>query len=527
MIDVREIRGGPLVSVIVTTTGRRGPLTSALRTAAAQTYRDIEVLVANDGGADVADVVASACGGRALLRQWRVRRGRAATLNETLRRARGRYVCYLDEADVYHRDHVQALVEALESPAGCQAAYSDICHTLYRDAPDGRREVLGKVPAEGRDFDRFFLLHRNHVPQTALMHRRDLIERAGGFNERLDVFVGWDMNRRLALLTDFIHVPRITAEAYTTDEALGRDALPPGGDLDALAEQRKVVLAARPPKPWPKMSDLAVVVAPQPGGEGAGARRVEEVRKCLAVPYRLYLAAAADEAEAADDGLGNLVRVDVGGHWPQEARLDKAVRCCEGDCIAIVPPGSPAASLRIGQAVYALTRHAAAGEAMLLGAGRASNWGAVFRAEELLRARHRHPALTIRRSAEAEGIAVRRAAPHELPFAFDTAMKAALAAETDGDFPRAASIYRALRRDGHNALWATRALAEALWRDGRGDDEALAACREVNGRRPSVDSLLLEARLHHRAGRNENAVDLLERARAVLAAADETEVPTC
>ena len=48
---------GPLVSVIVRTKDRPGLLVHALNSIQAQTYRNLEIVVVNDGGIDVRDVI--------------------------------------------------------------------------------------------------------------------------------------------------------------------------------------------------------------------------------------------------------------------------------------------------------------------------------------------------------------------------------------------------------------------------------------------------------------------------------------
>ena len=65
-----------------------------------------------------------------------------------------------------------------------------------------------------RDFDRFLLCYFNHILHVSLMHRRDLLEKTGPYREGQRVLIDWDMTRRLAFFTDFLHVPRVTGEFY-------------------------------------------------------------------------------------------------------------------------------------------------------------------------------------------------------------------------------------------------------------------------------------------------------------------------
>jgi glycosyltransferase involved in cell wall biosynthesis len=530
MTEPHEIQDGPLVSVVVAASRHGGNLAAALRSAVDQSYRRLQIIVANDGGEDARPLVGSLGDARILLRQWPAARGAAATLNEALRHAEGRYVCYLGAEDVYYRHHVQTLVEALERPGGCQAAHGELYHAAFRTTPEGRREVLAKVVLGARDFDRLYLLHCNYVPLTALMHRRDLLGRTGPFDEALDVLLDWDMNRRLAFFTDFLHVPRITGEIWAAEPAeVDEPPAPPHDAKDAgddnFDEQFVRIRTRRPPKPWPKMHDLAVIFAP-PQADVDVAATIAELWKWTYVPYRLYLALPPAEARRLGDNVPNLVHVPVEPGWPWDARVDAALAICEGDCIAVLPAGGVHA-VGVEAALHALTCGAAAGEALRLPADRPGAWGAVFRREELLRARRRHPALPVRRSVEAEGIAVRGAERGEMPFAFDRALRSARAAEADGAFLRAARLYEAIGREHGNLLWMKEAAARALYHDEKHDERALEACRQVNTRRPTVAGLLLEARLCRRNNQVRRAACLLEQAREALDGAAGRKEASC
>jgi hypothetical protein len=526
MIDLREVRGAPTVSVVLTTGAGAGNWADALRSALRQTCTSLQVLVANDGPDDLTRPVAACGDARVRLLQWPAPRGHAAALNEALRHATGRYVCYLGDDCIYYPNHVQVLVEALEGAGDCQAAYSDLYCTIFRTASDGRRQVLGKALLGGRDFDRFLLLHSSYVPQAALMHRRELLDRTGPYDEQTDALLEWDMNRRMAFLTDFLRVPRITGEVWAAEPPDPPPAEAEDAEDDRLHEQLLKVRTRRPPKPWPKVNDLAIVLAPRQV-DGHAAAKVAEICTWTYVPYQLYAALPPEEAERLGRNVPHLCHVPVEAGWPWDARVDKALRSCDADHVAVLPPGLDVDAVAIESCAYVLEHHARPGEAVRLPPARGDAWGAVFRGQELRRARRRHPALSIRRSAEADGIAVRTPARHELPFAFDQMLRDARAAEADGNLLHAARAYEAIACSHGNGLWMKQAAAAALYRDGQHDPWALRACREVNQQRPTVSCLLLEARLCRRNDQAARAVRLLEQAKAVLDWTLDRKEPPC
>jgi len=517
MIDTRLLTDGPLVSAILSTCGRADGLAAALRSVAAQSYGNLQILLAGADGRDLPGLVRSIDDERVVCLPPGVRPGRAAAINKAIRLAEGRYVCYLDEATIHYRDHVATLASALEAGDDCQVAYSDLYHTVRRPAGDGGGQVLAKLLAAGRDFDRFYLLHRNHVPLPALMHRRALLDRTGPFDERLERLADWDMVRRMAFYSDFRHVPTITGEIVsagptTTASKTGQ----PPCDGRLLAE-RHIVHARRPARPWPGMPDLAVIYTPR-RADRTTAARITRIAQRTRYPYRLYPVAPPAGAASLDVGTDTTV-VPAAPNCPRAARVDKALRLCDQVLVAVVPEDLPIGRDWVDSSVHALLSTPLPKQARLLKPAAAGIWGAVFRTAELRRARRRHPALSVRQSVEADGIAVRPPAPEEMPFRLDRAIRLGRAAEADGSFARAADLYEADGAfDGRpgDRLLTCEAAAGALWHDGGQDGRALELCRHVNDRRPTVASLLLEARLRRRSGQPERAVELLRRARGVL-----------
>jgi len=96
---------GPLVSVLVPTFNRRRYLKEALAGLLGQTYGQFEAIVVNDGGEPVADVVERFADPRLVLIERRENRGKAASLNQALALASGKYVAYLDDDDLYYPQH--------------------------------------------------------------------------------------------------------------------------------------------------------------------------------------------------------------------------------------------------------------------------------------------------------------------------------------------------------------------------------------------------------------------------------------
>ena len=106
----------PLVSVIVPTYNRPDSLPEALDSIAKQTFRNIDVIVVNDGGCDVQNVIEAASENVTI--QYichHDNKGLPATRNTGIRKAQGKYITYLDDDDILYPAHIQTLVDFLET----------------------------------------------------------------------------------------------------------------------------------------------------------------------------------------------------------------------------------------------------------------------------------------------------------------------------------------------------------------------------------------------------------------------------
>ncbi|MCX5654063.1 MAG: glycosyltransferase [Planctomycetota bacterium] len=516
MIAPYDTKHGPLVSVLVPTFNRRRYLAGALRSLVRQTYPHFEAFVVNDGGEPVADLVASFNDPRLIMLDRRENRGKAFSLNQALQHASGKYVAYLDDDDLYYPHHLATLVEALETQDDCHAAYTDLYKVHCRVEPDGSRQVLGKVVNISRDFDRFFLCHFNHVLHVSLAHRRDLLDRTGLYNEDLRVLIDWDMTRRLAFFTDFLHLPEVTGEFYGPVGACDRISYRMRLDKVEYLKQVLTIRTARPAKPWPKMPDLSIIYLPDTMDASVG-ETLRHIWLWTFMPYEVYLPLPSRQLSRLDTQMPMLVPVPVSEGASRAVRLRAALAKAGGDYVAVVQPGAQVKNMWVEDALHAAIQDAE-GKTVFLLAGAPSAWPpVVVRRNVLTQARAAHPHADLRESLEAAGIAIREPAPTERPFQFDDLLQQAQALEAEGAWFLASQLYTQIGQRYGNSRWMRQRAAAAIFSDGAHNEKALAICRELNEDRPTVDTLLLEAKLLKRAGKFDDELALLDRAKTILA----------
>lgn len=514
MAEDFEKKAGPVVSVLIPTFNRPQYLREALASVLHQSYVNLQVIVVNDGGEDVSDIVNSFGDPRLTFINRKDNRGKAFSLNEALSRAEGKYIAYLDDDDLYYPNHIETLVNALENETDCQVAYTDFYKSYCRVSQDGSRQILSKVVEVSRDFDRFLMLYFNHVLHVCLMHRRDLIAKTGPYNEQLNVLIDWDMTRRLVFFSDFHHICKTTGE-YNH----------PMGECDRISVQRRKdkhgylrnVLAirnTRPPKPWAKVEDMSIILAAdrlnKQVGETAGS-----IWRHTFFPYKLYLPLSESDFSRLNADMPNLIGVPVEDSFSGTQRIDAALERCEGEYIAIVPSGLPIRDMWIENPVYALSNSSLGRRGFEPEGSTDGLWAAVVRKDDLKLARRSFPNLPVRESLKQAGIVLRHANFEELPLQFDNLLQQARSAEKDGNYSQAAQMFEYIAGHHRNELWMKSLAAKAFFEAG---DHARAAelSHNINCRRPTVDTLLLEAKVNRQKNRFESAIELLEIAEQIL-----------
>lgn len=201
----------PLVSVIVPTFNRRDTLRTALQSIMDQTFTDYEIIVINDAGVEVEDIVLSFNAGKNVtsIRHSR-NRGLAAARNSGLGVARGKYIAYLDDDDRFACNHLETLVSFLEE-GQYQVAYTDAWQ-IVQQKKNGVYTETGRHVPYSQDFNADKLLLCNYFPVLCMMHEKACLEKTGNFDETLTTHEDWDLWIRLSRHYTFAHIKKITAE---------------------------------------------------------------------------------------------------------------------------------------------------------------------------------------------------------------------------------------------------------------------------------------------------------------------------
>jgi glycosyltransferase involved in cell wall biosynthesis len=117
----------PRVSIILTVYKRTEYLTEALESALAQSYKDYEIIVADDSATAASKEIVVACSypERVKYQANPTTLGIALSLVRAVEQARGEFIAILNDDDVWEHDLLAKLVAPLEADLNCVLATSD------------------------------------------------------------------------------------------------------------------------------------------------------------------------------------------------------------------------------------------------------------------------------------------------------------------------------------------------------------------------------------------------------------------
>jgi glycosyltransferase involved in cell wall biosynthesis len=210
----------PLVSIIIPCYRQAHFLGTAIQSALAQSYRDIEIIVVNDGSDDDTEAVARSFGER--IRYHRQPNlGLPAARNAAVSLSTGKYIHCLDADDRLAPDAITWLVEASQGREdvlcvmGARAFERD-------DALDEGRQYL---PPVGRPLASALVVF-NFGPPHMFLCSRSMLVAVGGFDTTMHSMEDWDLWQRLVFAgAEVAPVPRIGAFYRRHSGSMSRNGL--------------------------------------------------------------------------------------------------------------------------------------------------------------------------------------------------------------------------------------------------------------------------------------------------------------
>lgn len=195
-------------------------LAEAVASILAQTMRDFEFIIVDDGSTDRTPELLHQFAGQdprvKILRQ--ANRGLTCSLNAAARTARGELLARMDADDIAEPDRFERQASFLSQPDDCVALGT----SLVLIDPDGET-LAEQIAPIGHEAILDQLLHgKGAIPHSSAMIRRSAFEKVGGYREQFAAAQDLDLWLRLADIGRLANLPepllryRLHADSVTT-----------------------------------------------------------------------------------------------------------------------------------------------------------------------------------------------------------------------------------------------------------------------------------------------------------------------
>lgn len=192
-----------MISVVIPTFNRAGLLRHALDSVLTQTFRDVEIIVVDDGSTDDTRGVVRSYGQRVRY-IYQDNQGRGAARNTGVLAAQGDYIAFLDSDDIWYPDHLQRLVDYLQANPDAEFLHG-LLDVLNEDGTKSfheskKLERLYRRAAK-RKFTYTNLLRSCLIFSSTVLVKKTLFERVGLYDARLRLLEDVEWYLRAARVT--------------------------------------------------------------------------------------------------------------------------------------------------------------------------------------------------------------------------------------------------------------------------------------------------------------------------------------
>jgi len=185
----------PLVSVVIATFNMGQYLPAAIESVLAQTWKNLEVIVVDDGSTDDTTQQMEQFEANGLVKYFRTEnRGQPHAKNRGLKESGGHFIAFCDADDIWHPEKLCIQIPLFENEK-TGVVYSEVSYIdqhgneVHRSQPYKRHS--GKVTQQ--------LIMKNFVPFGTAVIRKECLTKNGYFNENLPMGIDWDLWLRFSV----------------------------------------------------------------------------------------------------------------------------------------------------------------------------------------------------------------------------------------------------------------------------------------------------------------------------------------
>ncbi len=194
-MEPAPIHPSPKVSIIMPAYNTAHLIERALESVFAQSFRDFEMVIVNDGSPDTVELEKVLAPYQDKIVYIKQQNKRAAGARNTgIRQAKGEFLAFLDSDDTWTPDHLESQMGQFELDPTLGLVYSN----GILEVPGSARNFMEICPSTGPATFDALVVERCQIPVSTVVARKRALEKAGLFDETLARCDDYDMWLRTA-----------------------------------------------------------------------------------------------------------------------------------------------------------------------------------------------------------------------------------------------------------------------------------------------------------------------------------------
>lgn len=203
------------VSIVIPTYNRADRVCDSISSVLAQTEKDLELIVVDDGSTDNTRQVIENIPDSRVRYIWRPNGGPAAARNTGLDHAQGDFIAFLDSDDYWPHSYLEKMLSALQTYPDYGMAYASIVQVNAQ----GQSSRIYKEEKRKFGCVTRHLFYCGFVSPVAVLIRRNVLSEFY-FDEALKTAEDSDFFLRLSLRTKYLYVPQVIVSIRVSKDSL-------------------------------------------------------------------------------------------------------------------------------------------------------------------------------------------------------------------------------------------------------------------------------------------------------------------
>jgi glycosyltransferase involved in cell wall biosynthesis len=188
-----------MFSIIIPTYNRAYVLWKAVQSVLAQTESRWEVIVVNDGSTDCTLRLLEEFADARIRVFTTPRQGASAARNYGVAVAQAPFIAYLDSDNIWQPNFLATMREAIEQADDCVLWYCGQNYTCYERTANGEWLLISQATEPGKQYTMEEIWRLKGADTNCMVHRREVLEAVGGWDEQCRWGEDWDLFLRVHL----------------------------------------------------------------------------------------------------------------------------------------------------------------------------------------------------------------------------------------------------------------------------------------------------------------------------------------